>query len=143
VIATLLLALATPTPEQMEWLKYNAPHGFDIYPDGIWVSAGRDAAGEAYGMLLGDLMRGRGTPNPTIWMRGDRKATKSTKGYSGKFRVTFNCRNNTYQMGTSIRYDSAGTVIWQRQAAAYEPTLDVIPGSMAEIWYGIACPPTS
>ena len=136
----LALAAAAPTPEQMEWLKYNAPDGFDIYPDGIWVRAGADGTGAAYGMRLEDLQPQKGMPSPTIWMRGDHSRDKTAPYRSEKFRVTFNCLGHTYRVGTSIRYKADGSTYSSRYASLYDAFVDVVPGSIGEHWFSLVCP---
>lgn len=125
-----------PTDEQLAWIKLHAPNGMDIWADGTWVTAGSETSGSDYGMRLEDLMNQTGNYR-TIWMRGDHRSDKSVPYRTTKMRVSFNCEQQTYSVGTTVRYKEDGSVYpWPNPSPR---TMDVVPGSVAEEWLRIAC----
>lgn len=125
-----------PTDEQLAWIKLHAPEGMDIWPDGTWVTTGTDATGTGYGMRLEDLMSQTANYR-TIWIRADHGSDKSVPFRTTKMKVSFNCQQQTYSVGTTVRYRADGSVYpWPSPSSAM---VDVVPGSIAEHWLKQAC----
>jgi hypothetical protein len=134
------IAIDPPTETEMAWLAEHAPKGFDVYPDGIWVSAGVDTENTSYGIRLKDLRASPGKGyQVTVWMRADYRQNVKRPYRTGKFRLTFDCAQDRYWRGAFVNYRADGSVHSEGSGSGVYGTQDIVPGSMAEQWAKLVC----
>lgn len=124
--------------EYLEWLFKNAPMGWDVYEDGVWVSAGSDSTGSTYAIRMEDMKEPRTSDYKSVWLRGAHQKDKTRPYRTSKFKITFNCKSQTSLDGTWINYRADGGVHSTGQGDGFRYT-DIIPGSIGDKWLKMVC----
>lgn len=124
--------------EYLEWLIVNAPLGWDVYADGVWVSAGTDSTGSRYAIRMEDMKEPKKSAYKTVWLRGEHQKDKTRPYRTSKFRLTVNCEAKTSSNGTWVNYRADGSIHSTGQGSALHYT-DIIPGSIGDQWRKMIC----
>lgn len=123
----------------VEWLQENAPHGFDITPDGsIWVTVGEDRKGSVWGLLAKDLLN-VGDAGGRVWVRGYHRDDPSVPYRETKEQIYFSCKFNEYATIYRVTYAADGSIMNEQGPFSSLGTRPIIPGSLAQEWASYVC----
>ena len=149
-LPALFLMIAAPTSGDAlidgppaEWLKANAPFGFDVTFDGkIWVNTNEVGKPDDYAILGNDLYKVKASTSeyPRVWIRGYHARNPKVRYRESKMLVSIDCVRDTYWVQKDIRYDARGEVV---ENLGPFPTEPIVPSSYAESWQKAACPEAS
>lgn len=123
-----------------EWLRANAPYGFDLTSDGnIWVNLNAVGRKDDYAILASDLME-RKDWGVSAWIRGYHLRNPSVKYRVTKTKVNFDCQRRMYQRADWVAYSASGEVIDSDNER--RDAQEIVPGSVAENWIKVICKTT-
>ena len=134
------LAAQTDSPD-LNWVTANAPHGFDITPDGdIWINLSKVGKKDDYAVRADDLKQARETHNkfPSFWVRGYHKRNPKARYRVSKTRYTVSCFQKTISTSTIAYYDAEDNMLW-REGSTFAQ--DIIPGTYGDEYYRLFCVP--
>lgn len=145
--AALILGLvAAPLAAQdlsspwLDWVKQNAPHGFDITPDGtIWLNLTEPGRTDDYAINAEDLKAAREADHSQMqyfWVRGYHKRNPKARYRESKMRYGVNCSTKQIMTTTEAYYSATGDLI-SRSSSIYPQ--DVIPGTYSAEYYRLIC----
>lgn len=125
--------------EYLNWVAANAPHGFDVTPDGdIWINLSKVGKRDDYAVRAEDLKQARETrdKSPSFWVRGYHKRNPKVHYRESKQKFILNCRAKTISTSTLAYYDADGNLLWRQGSMLSE---DIIPGTYAAEYYRLFC----
>lgn len=136
-----LAAQGTSNQVVYDWAVQNAPHGFDITPDGtIWINLAEVGRVDDYAVRAEDLHAARAAHAryPSFWVRGYHKLNTKVTYRESKAKFSLDCNRQTIFTTTIAYYDAEGNMLW-RQGSTFSQ--DIIPGTYAAEYYRLFCAP--